>query len=140
MDAKTAATMVDLFSNLKWSFNPTKSEASMLDQGDLVNSAKKLLHQAISANEKLAKEALKLIQKEGSVLGAAKLKELKQEHQKSNKNITDLQHIQNFEEMPDGMPLKKSGFDSFMVAVATDTQNLNQCIETSKGLVKAAKN
>ena len=140
MDAKTAATMVDLFSNLKWSFNPTKSEASMLDQGDLVNSAKKLLRQAISANEKLAKEALKLIQKEGSVLGAAKLKELKQEHQKSNKNITDLQRIQNFEEMPDGMPLKKSGFDSFMVAVATDAQNLNQCIETSKGLVKAAKN
>ena len=74
------------------------------------------------------------------MLGAAKLKELKQEHQKSNKNITDLQHIQNFEEMPDGMPLKKSGFDSFVVAVATDTQNLNQCIETSKGLVKAAEN
>ena len=124
VDAKTAGMLIDLFSSLSWSFKPSQADLKKIEQGELVNSAKKLLTQAISANERLVKDAMKLITKDAQALGDAKLKELKMEHKRSQTNIMDLQHIQNFQEM----------------SVATDAQRLNQCIETGKGMVKAAKN
>ena len=140
LDKAAYHALVDIFEELKWKYEPSKKDEEKLNDGQIPPSAKKLLAQAQAAQEKLSKQAHALATQLSHEIPIEKLRALKQGHMTAQKHLTTLQHVLSFSELENNTPVTKAGLDALMMQIARDTSDLNQTIETAKGLLKANKN
>lgn len=99
-----------------------------------------LIKQATESQSKLSKEAMILIKSWPGDISDDRLTKLKRGHNLCQKNLTKLQYIKDFKELPDDMEATKENLDSLMSTLATHTSELNELIETTRGFVRAKRN
>ena len=140
IDKRDAQALADLFTDLKWKYTPSLQDQKKMDEeGELPASAKKLLTQAVLAQEKLCKLSLALLKNPGDI-PADLQKSMRKGHAAAQQHILNLQHISNFSEFPTGeAKLNSKNLDTYMLEVATNTKKLNEDIHQCQGLLKARK-
>jgi hypothetical protein len=140
VSASDADELGELMGKLTWKFQPSNKDLKMLDGGQtLPESARKLLGQAVSAQDKLSKDTMKLLAGTNVQLPADKQKELRQAHVRAQQHHLALQHLLSFHELPSGDPINKSSLDAFLCNVAKDTDDFNIKLEMSRGYLKARR-
>ena len=114
MTAQQGECLEDLFAKLKRSFNWKKNDSKALEKGKLPESMKKLLNQAIDAENKLSGDAMRLMKQLDGDDQSSHYKNLKGMYKDSQQLMCALKHIHDFHEMPDNSLLSKETFDAQM--------------------------
>ena len=68
-----------------------------------------------------------------------KLIRLKRGHNTCQNNLTKLQYMTEFKELPDGLETSKENLDKLMMELAQQTADMNELIEISRGYMRAKK-
>ncbi len=95
------------------------------------------MQKATIACEKLLKEGLRL-SKEKAL--AEKSKAMKEAWSTLSNHHRDLEHVNNWNELPSSESLSKASLDSFLAKIAQDVSRFNREIEGAKGMLKASNN
>lgn len=131
----------EAFKNVGWTWDYKKGDVDKLANGKVIPGAiQNLIKQATESQMKLSKEAMTLIKSWPGDVSDDRLTKLKKGHNDCQKNLTKLQYIKDFKELPDDMEATKENLDTLMSNLATQTSNLNELIETTRGFVRAKKN
>ncbi|CAE7217574.1 unnamed protein product [Symbiodinium sp. CCMP2592] len=126
-----------VFKNLKWSFEFTKKEAIVDDQGQLSGSVETLLKQAAATLEKTSREAKQLMA--GWKGSGDTLAELKGKYGPTINFAAEIAHIRDLNKFSDGTDISKDAFIDWMKMVATKTDALNICIQKARAEIKFLK-
>lgn len=120
--------------------HPATCQELVVD-GELAAPVNKLLDQAKSALEKLTKEAVKLL-KSPEKLTADQAKQMRQMYATAaaQKDISNVDHVRMFAELPSGQELTKQAFDAHVYQVAGNVDKFNQHIEACNGTIRAKSN
>ena len=131
-----AKSLDDLLSQLKWGFSFKTSDQKVLDKGQIPKSMKGIVDKAYDANNRLSGEGMKLLKKleDGSDLW----KKLKGQYCTSQKHMSDLKHLIEFQELPNMSELTKGNFDKMLKDVAENTAAFNESVEMAKGKIRAS--
>ena len=123
------------FKGLNWHFD-VKPDADVLDgKGRLISQVGELLKQAKQSQEKLAKEGKGII---ATWTGDEEIrKDIKAKYGRCIAFSSQLSHISDLTEMPDGAEITKASFDKFMLEVATFTEDFNVLLQKAKAEKKA---
>jgi len=131
-----AKSLDEMLSQLSWGFSFKTSDQKALEKGKVPKSMKAVVEKAHDANNRLSAEGMKLLKKleDGSDLW----KKLKAEYCTSQKHISDLKHLMDFQELPNMAELTKGNFDKMLKDVADNTSALNESVEMAKGKIRAS--
>jgi len=136
VSAETAQAINDVLSKSGWDFNfATKKAQAALANGTIPSGFKDILTKGIDAQEKLAKDAGKLLSKFES--GSENYVKLKRGITKTQTAVNMFRHILEWEEMPDESPCRVEALNQLLYDTAIETEQFNLDIETSKGSLKA---
>ena len=132
-----ATDLQAMMSSMNWGWNKCKNDA--LKDGIMSDATKKMLKTAKDSQSRLATEAMKLVTQHGKILHQDRVKELQTGHVRAQSSALAIEHLLKFNMLPNDEELTKQGLETYMGLVAKQTQNVNELVEVSKGLVRAAK-
>ena len=130
--------MADTISSLGWSFDFAKTKTKMLEGGVLSHAMSEVLLQAKDSNDKLNKEALKLMTKLSDT--SPHYGSVKKGITTMEKNLHTINHVLQWQEMPDETVITKDKFDKMIFSIAESTEKMNELIMSVKGALKAKLN
>eukprot|EP00435_Cladocopium_sp_Y103_P033011 s3046_g8.t1 len=127
-----AHVMSDVMMKLKWKFQLTKAEEKAVDEtNEIPESVKKLATKAKDACERLLKDGSKLV----SNTDLQKL--VKDGYKTLTNNITNLNNLLMFQELPDKALINKVSLENFIGNIALDVDKYNGEIQAAKARAKA---
>ena len=109
------------------------------EKGKLPASINKLLDQAKTSLEKLSTSAMKLL-KNQDMLEPQQAKTLRSQYATCQRDLSEVNHVRLFRELPNGKPLNKQSFDAAVFEVAQHVEQLNESVEQAKAKVRARSN
>ena len=109
------------------------------EKGKLPASITKLLDQAKTSLEKLSTSAMKLL-KNQDMLEPQQAKTLRSQYATCQRDLSEVNHVRLFRELPNGKPLNKQSFDAAVFEVAQHVEQLNESVEQAKAKVRARSN
>ena len=128
------------FGAIGWTWNyKAKDVEKMLPGSSIPPAILNLIKEATESQTKLAKEATHLIKGWAGDKTDERFMKLKKGHCLCNQNVAKLNHMKEFQELPDDLEPTKSNLDKIMLDMATHTSEYNELIEITKGIMKAKK-
>ena len=125
-------------SRLSWDIEITQKDVKALDSGDVPGRFQPMLIKAVAAQVRLIKDIRKVLS--DKVLSAWSDEKNLIKHVKMLEiNVTKIEHVQNWDEMPDETRLSADGLNILLVDIATSTEQANQLMEMAKGYIKSQK-
>ena len=131
------ALFAETISSLGRSFDFTKENPKAIEGGHLTEAMTEVLMQAKVSNDKLNKEALKLLPKINDK--AQCYSQIKKGITSMDKNLQGISHILQWEELPDETQITKDKFEKFVFGMAASTEETIGLIMTTKGALSKAK-
>ena len=130
------ALMSQTISSLGWSFDfSAKVPLKALENGKITEEMASVLGQAKESNDKLHKEALKIVAKLGP--DNKHFGPLKKGITTMDKNLNSLGHVLTWKELPEEIPITKDKFDKFIFMIAESTEQMNELVMTTKAALKS---
>ena len=130
------ALMSQTISSLGWSFDfSAKVPLKALENGKITEEMASVLGQAKESNDKLRKEALKMVAKLGP--DNKHYGPLKKGITTMDKNLNSLGHVLTWKELPEEIPITKDKFDKFIFMIAESTEQMNELVMTTKAALKS---
>ena len=140
IDKSQAKLLRQAFAGVGWSWDYKEADVQKMISGNTIPaSIVDLVKQATDSQNKLSREALVLIKGWQGDASDEKLIRLKRGHNTCQNNLTKLQYMTEFKELPDGLETSKENLDKLMMELAQQTADMNELIEISRGYMRAKK-
>lgn len=140
IDKNQAKLLRQAFQGVGWSWDYKEADVQKMINGQAIPaSIQALVKQATDSQSKLSKEALVLIKGWEGDASDEKLVRLKRGRNTCQNNLTKLQYMKEFKELPDGLETSKENLDKLMMELAQQTADMNELIEISRGYMRAKK-
>ena len=124
-----------------WTYSTSQKNIKVFEDGAKIpKQILNLVNQAMDSQTKLMREAMGIIKSWPNGKTDDALAKLKRGHSTCSANCSKLQHMKDFQELPDGLEPTQKNLDGLMMSMAEHVQSYNELIETSRGVLRASKN
>ena len=140
VNAQQHTLLGDCFNEVGWSLNYQDKDVKALASGKKIpSSILDIVKQATESQAKLMKEAMVMIKSWKGEKDDEFLVKMKQGHAVCSQNLAKLQHMKEFEELPNNLPANRENLDDLMMGMAVHTKEYNELVETCRGRLRALK-
>jgi hypothetical protein len=138
ISADVYQTISDTIESFSWGITVEKKDILELDKGNVPSQFAAILAKAASAETRLVRDIKRIIFDE-NLKTWVNLSSLKKTVKALESNLSNIEHIQNWHDMPDDSVMSAGKMNAFLAEIAASTQLGNELLETAKGYIKSVK-
>ena len=128
----------DTIGKLSWNIELSKNDVKALEDGGMTPKIHEMCLKAVAAQTRMVKDMKKLLD-DKHLKKWSEFDNFKKSAKSMESNITKIEHIQNWSEMPDESALCPDSVNKLLLEIATTTELANELLETAKGFIKSEK-